>query len=74
VQQAGVFDPEHVVRLAHARQFVFEAGRMYAFGAQIGIGALQTPVALGQAILQDALEARFGVTLVAAAPVFALDQ
>ncbi len=60
LQQAGVLEPEPLVSLLQAQQVMFQRGDAHALGAQVGVGALQAAIGLGQAIVEHAFEARLG--------------
>jgi hypothetical protein len=57
---------QQVIGLLDVEQVVLEGRAPNAFGLQLHITPLQAAVRLGQAVLQDAFEARFGVALPAA--------
>ena len=61
--QAGVLLLEQRVRVFQASVFDFERGAAHALGGHVLLITLQTSVGVGQAVLEDALEAGFGVAL-----------
>jgi hypothetical protein len=71
--QVGVLVLEQLVGVQHTRVLVLERRRAHAFGVGLLFEALEATIGIGQAVLQDAFEAGFGVALVAMAKVGVFD-
>src|SRR5437870_8872647 len=72
-EQVGVLLLEQLMRVMEPRVLVLERGAADAFGRDVLLVAGQAAVGIRQAVLQDALEAGFGVALLTAAAVLVLE-
>jgi chorismate synthase len=67
--QAGVLLVEERVRVQESRMLVLQRGAADAFGGHVLFVAFQAAIGVGQTVLEDALEAGFGVALLPAAAI-----
>ena len=68
--QGLVLKPKELVGLDKPHVVVLQRGAAHPLGLDVGLEALEAAVGVGEAILEDAFEARFGVVLSAAAALF----
>jgi SOS-response transcriptional repressor LexA/transcriptional regulator with XRE-family HTH domain len=71
LREIGVLEPEQLVGLLQAHQVVLECGGAHSLGAQFDVAPLEAPVGFGESVLQETLEASFGI-MVEAATAFGL--